>query len=225
MCGRYNIIPKAQEWLDAFEIIQGQEVIENLKPSYNVAPSQNVPAVRIEEGQRTACLLRWGLIPFWAKDKKIGYKMINARAETVAEKPAYRSAFKRHRCLIPASGFYEWRQTNGKQPYNIHMKNGRPFAFAGLWEHWEHEDEKIESCTIIVTDGNELMQPIHNRMPVILNQQDFDLWLDPEMSDKDKLMPLLVPYQGNDLEAYPVSKAVNTPKNNQPELLKPVEAQ
>ena len=137
----------------------------------------------------------------------------------MAEKPAYRSAFKRHRCLIPASGFYEWQQTNGKQPYNIRMKDGHPMAFAGLWEHWEKEEELIESCTIVVTDGNELMQPIHNRMPVILNPKDYDLWLDPEVSDKNHLLPLLIPYQGKDLEAYPVSKLVNTPKNNRPEIL------
>ena len=220
MCGRYNIIPNAQAWIEAFDIQHGKDVILNLKPHYNVSPSQDVPAVRIEDDQRTACLLHWGLIPFWAKDKDIGYQTINARSETVADKPAFRSAFKRHRCFIPASGFYEWQRTNGKQPYNIRMKDGRSFAFAGLWEHWEHENEAIESCTIIVTAANDLMKPIHDRMPVILNPQDYELWLDTNVSDKAKLLPLLSPYRGKDLEYYPVSKMVNNPKNDRPELVK-----
>lgn len=221
MCGRYNIIPNAEAWIEAFGILQGQEVIEGLAPRYNVAPSQAVPSVRVdtETGQRTACLLHWGLIPHWAKEKKIGYRMINARAETVADKPAFRTAFKRRRCLIPANGFYEWRKTDGKQPYNIRMTDGRPFAFAGLWEHWEGEGETIESCTIIVTTANELLAPLHDRMPVILPSEDYGSWIDPAVADKEALLPLLKPYPPEGLEAYPVSRAVNSPKNDRPELI------
>lgn len=223
MCGRYNIIPDAKAWITVGDVLRGIGIFDDLKPRYNVAPSQDVPAIRAdpETGERAACMLRWGLIPFWAKDKKIGYKMINARAETVSEKPAYRTAFKKRRCLLPASGFYEWQKTNGKQPYNIRMKDGRPFFFAGLWEHWEHEGETVESCTIIVTDANKLLEPLHDRMPVIIKPKDFSGWLDPTAEAK-ALKALLNPYPDNDMEAYQVSRAVNSPKNDSRELIKPI---
>jgi putative SOS response-associated peptidase YedK len=148
--------------------------------------------------------------------------MINARAETVAEKPAYRAAFKRRRCLIAADGFYEWKPgTPKKQPFYIRLKGGEPFAFAGLWEHWEQEGKKIESCTIIVTDANKLMAPIHDRMPVILAPQEYDRWLDPALQDPAAILPLLRPYPAGDMEAYPVSTLVNSPKNDRPELIAP----
>jgi putative SOS response-associated peptidase YedK len=219
MCGRLNIAATGPKLVEAFDIVRDVELFDALTPRYNVAPSQRIPAIRLDAGQRAACLLRWGLIPSWAKDEKLGYKMINARAETVAEKPAYRTAFRRHRCLIPATGFYEWQQTDGKQPYNIRRKDTAPFALAGLWEHWEREGQVIESCTIVVTEANELMRRIHERMPVILQPKDYDLWLNPEVIDRERLLPLLIPYPGEDLEMYPVSKMVNSPKNDRAELI------
>jgi len=166
-----------------------------------------VPAIRQAEAGREAVLLRWGLIPYWAKDEKFGYHTINARAETVDRKPAFRSAFKRRRCLIPATGFYEWKKLNRhKQPYHIRVKDRELFAFAGLWEHWRSPEGKaIESCTIIVTDANEVLKSIHDRMPVILDPGDYDTWLDPDNRDVDRLRSLLRPYPPNRMEFWPVS--------------------
>jgi len=221
MCGRFNIIPDAQAWISAAHVLRDTEVFFGLSPRYNVAPSQDIPAIRIDpqSRERQACLLQWGLIPSWARDKKIGYRMINARAETVAEKPAFRAAFKRRRCLLPASGFYEWQRTNGKQPYNIRRADGRPLFFAGLWEHWEGEEGNIESCTIIVTEANEAMTRVHDRMPVILDEDRIDPWLDAAETDKARFAELLQPY-GGELEIYPVSRAVNSPRNDGPDLIR-----
>lgn len=219
MCGRFSIATPGPRLVEAFAVVRDGALFDDLAPRYNVAPSQHIPAIRLDAGERAACLLRWGLIPSWAQDEKLGYKMINARAETVAEKPAFRAAFKRRRCLIPATGFYEWRQANGKQPYNVRRRDGAPFALAGLWEHWAHAGQAIESCTIIVTDANDLMRAIHDRMPVIITPKDYDLWLNPEVGDGERLLPLLIPYPGEDLELYPVSRLVNSPKNDRPELL------
>ena len=169
-------------------------------------------------------MVRWGLIPNWAKDAKIGYSLINARADTVAEKPAFRSAFKRRRCLIPADGFYEWQATGTKvkQPYFIRMMDQEPFAFAGLWEEWTPEGEEIQSCSIITTDPNELMKPIHNRMPAILSANDYTAWLDPEELP-DTLKGLLHPYDLGQMEAYPVSTFVNRPINQGPKCIERLE--
>ena len=180
---------------------------------YNIAPSQNVMTVSLDHGKRVAVLRRWGLVPSWAADPKIGNSLINARAETVAEKPAFRSAFKRHRCLVIADGFYEWRNDGKtKQPFFIRMKNEMPFAFAGLAEHWAKE-KVIDSATIITTEPNELMASIHDRMPVILPEMAYDLWLDPEFQGKEKLLSLLKPCSAEDLIATPVSTLVNSPRN------------
>jgi putative SOS response-associated peptidase YedK len=171
-------------------------------------------------------LARWGLIPYWAKDAKIGYSLINARADTVAEKPAYRSAFKRRRCLVAADGFYEWKATGGKvkQPYFISLKDKEPFGFAGLWEHWDNpEDGKtVESFSIITTEPNELMAPIHNRMPAILTPEDYAAWLDPE-EPPDHLKGLLRPYDPSQMEAYPVTTYVNRPVNQGPKCIEPLQ--
>lgn len=216
MCGRYNIIPNARAWVDAFAIDLGLDVLEGMTPRYNVAPSQPVPAIRAEDGHRALRLLRWGLIPAWARDKGFGYKCINARAETVADKPAFRSAFRARRCLIPASGFYEWRREGAaKQPYCIRPADDAPFAMAGLWEHWEGEDEVIESCTIIVTAANEQLSALHDRMPVILRPDDYGTWLDPDVRDRERLTGLLQPYDGR-LQFFPVSRRVNDPRNDDP---------
>jgi putative SOS response-associated peptidase YedK len=217
MCGRYNIIPDAPAWVAAFGITEnaGKE-ISKMSPNYNVAPTQDVPIVRNnrETGARELVFAHWGLVPFWAKDSKIGNRMINARAETVAEKPAFRAAFRKRRCLVPANGFYEWKKNaSGKQPYLIQMKNQSPFAFAGLWESWHNpeNDTHLQSCTIIVTAANGLMSPIHDRMPVILSSDNYGRWLDSTMEDGASL---LTPCPDDWLDSYPVSTYVNSPRNN-----------
>lgn len=185
-----------------------------LSPRFNIAPSQDVFAVVQGENGNRGGYLRWGLVPSWANDPKIGYKMINARAETVHEKPSFRKLLTRRRCLIVADGFYEWKQEEGvKQPYNIRLKNRNPFAFAGLWDRWEQNGTIIQSCTVITTEANELMKPIHDRMPVILTKESGPIWLDRSVQDEKRLSSILVPYQASEMEAYPVSGLVNSPKN------------
>jgi putative SOS response-associated peptidase YedK len=169
-------------------------------------------------------MFRWGLIPFWAKDEKIGYRTINARAETVDSKPAFRAAFRRRRCLIPASGFYEWQAgPQGKQPYCIHPKYRPLFALAGLYEHWrDGTGQEIDSCTILVTQANPLIQPVHDRMPVILRPENYAAWLDPHTQDPAILKPLLRPTPSDEIDLYPVSKRVNSPKNDDPQCIAPL---
>ncbi|MCP4310202.1 MAG: SOS response-associated peptidase [Bacteroidetes bacterium] len=220
MCGRYNLITDAQAIVDFFEVENSLEI----EPRYNIAPSQNIPVIRQKGEIREISLLHWGLIPHWAKDKKIGYRMINARAETVAGKPSFRAAFRQRRCLIPATGFYEWQLvTGGKQPYNIQIGEGKLFAFAGLWESWKGGDgEVVESCTIIVTDANDVVRPIHDRMPVILHPADYGIWLDSELHDQAVLQPLLGPCPSKWITCYPVSRRVGSPANDGPGLVKPL---
>lgn len=227
MCGRYNIIPNADAWISAFDLtVSARPVIESLAPSYNVAPSQAVPIVRSlqDNDQRTVALLHWGLIPSWAKDAKIGYRTINARAETLAEKPSFRGAYKKRRCLVIANGFYEWRSPKSgestKQPFHIHAKTEQPLAFAGLWEHWKNPEDgqEVNSCCIITTVANQSMADIHQRMPVILEQENFHRWLDPKISEADDL---LRPCPDNLLQADAVSTFVNNPKNNDVRCLEP----
>src|SRR5215203_5150139 len=191
MCGRYTLASPTERLAEEFGVDASS--IE-LSPNYNVAPTQGVAAVLEEGGQRRLEVLRWGLIPPWADDPGIGSRMINARSETAPGKPSFRRAFRERRCLIPADGFYEWQRTNGaKQPYYIHMEDGRPFAFAGLWESW-HNGREIRSCTIITTNPNEVAAPIHNRMPVILHPEDYEMWLDPDFDEREPLTALLKPY-------------------------------
>ena len=218
MCGRYTLKTPINVLAEGFEI---KEYPSSITPNYNTAPTQEVAAVVEEDEKRKLEVFHWGLIPSWAKDPGIGNKMINARAETVSEKPSFRSAFKKRRCLILADGFYEWQKTdNGKQPYHIKMADGAPFAFAGLWEIWKDEEE-IRSCTIITTGANDLMDEIHHRMPVILHPEDYDVWLDPDFDEKELLTSLLKPYPADAMEAYPVSRRVNKPSNNEPSVLEP----
>lgn len=169
-------------------------------------------------------MLRWGLIPSWADDPGIGSRMINARSETASEKPSFRRAFRERRYLIPADGFYEWQRTdNGKQPYYVRMKNGSPFAFAGLWEIWRRDPgPEIRSCTIFTTEANELVGEVHHRMPVILAPEDHDLCLASDVQEMDPLLPLLAPYPVDAMEAYPVSRFVNSPSNDEPACVEPV---
>ncbi len=227
MCGRYSITTPVEALRQLFLF----DELPNLAPRYNVAPTQEVPAVRLaraepdaeQSGKRELVMLRWGLLPFWAKDIKQGAKMINARAETVADKPAFRNAFKKRRCLIPADGFYEWRGKKGdKQPYRIALADGGPFAFAGLWEAWTNPEDqsRIESCTIVVTEANARLRAIHDRMPVIIAPGDHAAWLDPQ-SDRAALESLLKPYPAEALTAVPVSKHVNKVANDDPACLEP----
>ena len=219
MCGRYNLITDAQAFVDFFELRNSLAI----PPRYNIAPSQNIPVVRRMDNHREAGLLHWGLIPHWAKDRKIAYKMINARAETVAEKPAFRSALRHRRCLIPATGFFEWQATqDGKQPYNITLRGGGLMAFAGLWESWtSHDGERIDSCTIIVTEANESLRPVHDRMPVILAPEHYAVWLDPAVQNPNQLQTLLRPCPSAFITAYPVSRVVGNPANDGPICVAP----
>lgn len=222
MCGRFTqtALPAviAQEF--------GVATPPLFTPRYNIAPSQPIAAIRIDPdtATRTLAMLRWGLIPSWAKDPKIGYQCINAKAETVAEKPSFRAAFKKRRCLVIATGFYEWQvQGRAKQPLWIGLKSHRPFAFAGLWEQWKPtEGEPLETCTILTTEPNELLAPIHNRMPVILAPTAYDQWLNPTFQRAESLKALLRPYSSEELTAYPVSTLVNNPRNDVRQCLEPV---
>lgn len=222
MCGRFSQTASP-------EVIAQQFALDDpplFKPRYNIAPSQPIAAIRInpDTTTRKLVMLRWGLIPSWAKDPKIGNQCINAKAETVAEKPSFRSAFKKRRCLVVATGFYEWQvQGRTKQPMWIGLRNNRPFAYAGLWERWTPaEGEPLETCTIITTEPNELMQSIHNRMPAILAPASYDQWLDPTFQQAEPLKALLRPYSSEELTAYPVSTLVNNPRHDAPQCLEPV---
>ena len=211
MCGRFTLHTPPAALAEYFDI----DAIPDMAASYNIAPSQPVAAVRRPGEHREMVLLRWGLVPSWAKAAKTNYSMINARAETVAEKPAYRTAFRQRRCLIPADGFYEWRQTpDGKQPYYIRMQRDGVFALAGLWEHWEKQDEVVESCSIIVTEANDTIRPVHDRMPVIVAPRDYAAWLDPGLRDPDAVKPYLRAWPADEMEAFPVSTRVNRPGSN-----------
>ena len=219
MCGRYTLATPVERLAEEFGFDASSV---DLPPNYNVAPTQGVAAVLAEGGERRLEVLRWGFIPSWADDPQIGSRMINARAETAPKKPSFRRAFRERRCLIPADGFYEWKRTNGsKQPYYIHMKEERPFAFAGLWESWKDDGgPEIRSCAILTTKPNALAGEIHDRMPVILPAGSYDVWLEPE-ADRDELYGLLAPYPEDEMEAYPVSRFVNSPSNNDPRCIEP----
>jgi putative SOS response-associated peptidase YedK len=198
----------------------GVEVPET-QPGFNIAPTQKVLAIREESGERDAAWLKWGLVPSWAKDPSMGARLINARSETVAEKPSFREAFKKRRCIIPADGFYEWQRTEGrKQPYFFQMRDGRPFGFAGLWERWEGEGgELLDSCTILTTEANEALRPVHDRMPVILHPEEYSLWLEAGDRERATLRELLRPYPAEEIVSYPVSPLVNSPSNRGAELI------
>jgi putative SOS response-associated peptidase YedK len=225
MCGRFTQHNEEDEFEDRFNFSNPAGI--PFKKRFNIAPSQNVPVVVVEEDNRLLKLMRWGLVPFWAKEPSIGYKMINARAETITVKASFKNPLKKKRCLVLASGFYEWIKTEKKStktPLYFRLKSKEPFAFAGLWDEWKQPDgDKLLSFTIITTGPNELMKPIHDRMPVILRQKDENMWLDPELSDFDKLVPLLGPYPTDLMKAYEVSTMVNSPKNDVPECIKPIE--
>lgn len=222
MCGRFTLTVDSAQLQEAFPWVESPP---DLTPRFNIAPSQPV-AVIANNGENRIEFFNWGLIPSWAKDPSIGNRLINARAETLAEKPSFRTALRRRRCLVLADGFYEWKQepdSKRKTPMYIRMKTGKPFAFAGLWEIWNSQDgSTILSTTIITTGPNQLLTDIHNRMPVILPEQVFSDWLDTAERRPDDLLPLLKPYRDGDLEAYPVSTLVNKPSNELPDCIKPL---
>jgi putative SOS response-associated peptidase YedK len=232
MCGRFvSVTPMA----DVAAEFAAEPTADEHDPDYNVTPRRRIYVVRDHPDDTGAVVrelarLRWGLIPSWSKDPVIGDRLINARAETVAEKPSFRSAFKKRRCIIPADGFYEWQALPGrkaKQPMYLHRADGRQLAFAGLYEHWRDPAEPaapdIETCTIITTAANALVAPIHDRMPVILEPGAWDAWLDPTIDDRELLDALLVPAADEVLDAYPVGRDVNSPRNNGPVLIERVE--
>ncbi|MEJ2121956.1 MAG: SOS response-associated peptidase [Alphaproteobacteria bacterium] len=194
---------------------------QNVRARYNIAPTQDAPVIRLnEDGRRELSMLRWGLIPFWAKDEKIGYRTINARSETVAEKPSFREAYKKRRCLIPATGFYEWQKTpDGKVPYHI-VPLDELWAFAGLWERWEKGDEPLETFTILTTEAAQSIEQIHPRMPTILEPADYDAWLELDTGKDDLAQLAGKQFPDARMRAYPVSTRVNTPKNDDAELIK-----
>jgi putative SOS response-associated peptidase YedK len=221
MCGRFAL---TIEPVDLEEAFPEYSFPAQYSPRYNISPSQPI-LVLPNDGEKKSDFFVWGLIPSWAKDPSIGNRMINARAETLAEKPAFRSAYKYHRCLILADGFYEWQAQPGsksKIPHFIRLKSGKPFAFAGLWEHWNSPDgSEIRSATIITTEPNEMMAKLHNRMPVILHPNDYAQWIDSAVQPPDRLQKLLVPYPTGEMDAYPVSTLVNSPSNDKVECILP----
>lgn len=222
MCGRYILTLTGQALADAFELDDAPAHT----PRYNVAPTQTVPVIRAtEEGRRACVLQRWGLVPFWADDPAIGNRLINARAETAAGKPAFRAAFRHRRCLVPADGFFEWhKEGGGKQPYLVRFSDGRPFAFAGLWERWSSSGETpLETFTILTTSPNQLVQPLHDRMPVILPPNHYDRWLGLAEPTSGDLQDLLGPYPHGEMEARRVSRRVSSPTNDDPAVLDPVD--
>jgi putative SOS response-associated peptidase YedK len=224
MCGRYTLTSSGEDLALAFDLSELPLVV----PRYNMAPTQEAAVVRVLEpgGPRRLDPLKWGLIPFWAKEAAIGNKMINARAESVAEKPAYKSSFKNKRCLVAADGFYEWKKEGkAKQPYLIRRADKKPFAFAGLWSSWRNPEQggqPVQTFTILTTSANDLMRPLHDRMPVILDRENFDLWLDPKVQDPEALQKLLVPYAVEGFEAFPVSRVVNNPANEVADCIAPL---
>lgn len=225
MCGRFSLYADFKVIMDRFNIEETMIEEEDYTPSYNVAPSQMVMAVVNDGSKNRLGKLKWGLIPPWAKDEKIGYKMINARAETAAEKPSFKKALRQKRCLVVADSFYEWQRSGDKKiPMLIKMKSGEPFAFAALWETWQSPNgKKVNSCTILTTEPNSLMEKIHDRMPVVLTKEEEDIWLDPKVNDPETLSKLMKPFNPSKMEAYEVSSAVNSPKNNSPELIEKVQ--
>ncbi|NTV64798.1 MAG: SOS response-associated peptidase [Oscillochloris sp.] len=220
MCGRYTLKASGEVLATQF----GLPAAPDLSPRYNIAPSQLVPTVRLGSAGRELALLRWGLVPSWAKDLTIGARMINARSETANEKPAFRRAIRQRRCLIVADGFYEWQALpNGKQPFYFRIGQGTPFAMAGLWESWRSPDQtEVQTCTILTTRANDLLAPLHDRMPVILPPDQYAHWLDPHLHEVGPLERLFDPFPSTAMNAYPVSRAVNRATNDGSSLIVPL---
>jgi putative SOS response-associated peptidase YedK len=220
MCGRYALI-QLDEIKEHFDVIERRY---NLVPNYNAAPTQAMPIVHSDGKDNHLELMQWGLIPSWSKEPRMKFSTINARAEGLEDKPTFRASFKRRRCIVPADGFYEWQRTaDGKQPYYITLKSGELFGFAGLWDSWDSPDgSELHTYTIITTMANEMMKPIHDRMPVILERQYENPWLDPDIQDPLTLHSFLKPYDTDAMEAYPVSTSVNNVQTNEAGLIQPI---
>ncbi len=223
MCGRF-VKKSTKEELRArfgFQNTPPQNTLFDAR--YNIAPSQEHPILIVMNDKRIVTSMKWGLVPYWAKDLKIGFKMINARAEGINEKPSFKAPLRKRRCLIMADGFYEWHKIdkNTKVPYYFRLKSDEPFAFAGLWDEWKRDGQTLRTFTIITTEPNEIMKPIHNRMPVILAENDEAKWLDPELTEPKEVLPLLKQYPSDQMECYQVSTIVNSPRNDVPECLIP----
>jgi putative SOS response-associated peptidase YedK len=220
MCGRFAIFSPVQQLIEAFGLSAAPD---ELPPRYNAAPGQQLPVVLARGAERRCGLMRWGLVPFWADDPKIGNRLINARAETLATKPSFKNALRRRRCLVPADGFYEWKKTAGaKVPHYLALRSGRPMALAGLWERWEGGAEPLYTFTIVTTAPNAVVAALHRRMPAILARAHWDRWLDETPPAPEALAELLGPAPDDWLVAHPVSRAVNSPAADGPELLEPV---
>lgn len=225
MCGRFTNTAKKEQIQAEFKV--GNKNPGIFQPRYNISPSQMIDAVSSRDGGRILNQLKWGLVPHWAKDPGIGNRMINARAETITEKPSFREAFRKRRCIVPTTGFYEWRQSDGKggkQPFYFYVTEREVFGFAGLYEEWvdRQSGELLETCTIITTEANEVLKPVHHRMPVILKPEDYEMWLDEKVEDEEGLEKLLAPYPAEEMRSHPVSKSVNIPDSDSRELIAPL---
>jgi putative SOS response-associated peptidase YedK len=224
MCGRFTLRTPMTKLAEQFMLPGLSEGnLPELTPRYNIAPTQNVAVVRMGDAGRELAMLRWGLIPSWADDLSIGNRLLNARSETAATKPAFRQAMKKRRCLVPADGFFEWRKVGrAKQPHLIGLADGGLFAIAGLWEYWRRDDQVVESCTLLTTSANELLQPLHDRMPVIVAPQDYSLWLDPELQEAEPLTPLLRPFPAGQMRCIAVNPVVNNARFDTPQCVEAV---
>jgi len=220
MCGRFSQHHSDDEIIERFDVASVQFLSA---PRYNIAPSQTIAAI-VQQSERELVGFKWGLVPSWAKDPAIGNRMINAKAETLAEKPSFKQALARRRCLIPADGFYEWKKDKGgSQPFHIRRRDGGLFAFAGLWEEWRSPDgEPLRTCTIVTVEPNELLATLHHRMAAILKPEHESLWLDPAASHAPALLQLLRPYPDDDFECYPVSRSVNSPAHDEASYIEPL---
>ncbi len=222
MCGRFVLMTPSKSLAERFLV---EEILEE-GPRYNIAPTQMVAIIRLnaQTRRRELRMVKWGLIPYWTKDSSIGHKLINARCESVHEKPAFRTAFKLRRCLVPTDGYYDWKKTGkSRQPYLFRMADGSPYAFAGLWEKWKSpEGEITESCTIITTPSNEFVASVHDRMPAILKPEDYGTWLDPNIRDPEVLLKLLTPFPSELMVGTPVSSKVNKATYEGPDCIEPI---
>lgn len=220
MCGRFTLHHDADSIVERFDVL---DTVIGVEPRYNIAPQQNIPVILAPQNNRILDSFRWGLVPSWAKEAAIGQKMINARSETLTEKPSFRTALLRRRCLIPADGFYEWErhEDGSRHPIHFRLQSQELFAFAGLWEEWQepNSENRLRTCTIITTSANETVGRVHDRMPVMLPRDAEEIWLDMSMSDTDMLRSFCMPYPDSEMEAIPVSRRVNSPANEGPELL------
>lgn len=221
MCGRFALRTPVKSLAKQFQVRE----VPSIEARYNIAPTQNILAVQETPDGREMKYFKWGLIPSWEKDASMGARLINARSETVTAKPAFRELFKHRRCLIPSDGFYKWARSEGKkQPFFFQLKDGQPFGFAGLWDRWKGEDGKVvESCTILTSVANEVLAPVHDRMPVIIHPEDYELWLDEDVRKQELLKDLLQPYPADEMTSYPVSASINNPREQGARLIERAE--